>query len=210
MAVDKDSRRKTCLVSRDINMRVICDSIGLAAEDYTTERVVHSSDELYSGLATHLVDDQVIDRFYDDEDVYIEEDEIEEKLYPNEYVLMVSNANDKKTCIGRFDSHFQPIKKILHSKIPDWKISARNKEQAFAIDLLMDPSVKVVSLVGRAGSGKTLCAIAAGLQQNNRIKGEPIRPPYCLKTCAASWEGYRILTRNNGREDDAVAYANSR
>tara|TARA_A100000172_G_scaffold45117_1_gene27824 strand:- start:2251 stop:3582 length:1332 start_codon:yes stop_codon:yes gene_type:complete len=165
MAVDKDSRRKTCLVSRDINMRVICDSIGLAAEDYTTERVVHSSDELYSGLATHLVDDQVIDRFYDDEDVYIEEDEIEEKLYPNEYVLMVSNANDKKTCIGRFDSHFQPIKKILHSKIPDWKISARNKEQAFAIDLLMDPSVKVVSLVGRAGSGKTLCAIAAGLQQ---------------------------------------------
>ena len=137
MAVDKDSRRKTCLVSRDINMRVICDSIGLAAEDYTTERVVHSSDE----------------------------DEIEEKLYPNEYVLMVSNANDKKTCIGRFDSHFQPIKKILHSKIPDWKISARNKEQAFAIDLLMDPSVKVVSLVGRAGSGKTLCAIAAGLQQ---------------------------------------------
>ena len=173
MAVRQESTRKTCVVSRDINMRVICDSIGMPSEDYTTERVVHSSDELYSGLATHLVDDQVIDRFYDDEDILIGEDEVEGEWYPNQYVLMVSNANEKKTCLGRFYTHFQPIKKIVHSKIPDWKISSRNKEQAFAIDLLMDPSVKVVSLVGRAGSGKTLCAIAAGLQQTIGLRENP-------------------------------------
>ena len=173
MAVRQESTRKTCVVSRDINMRVICDSIGMPSEDYTTERVVHSSDELYSGLATHLVDDQVIDRFYDDEDILIGEDEVEGEWHPNQYVLMVSNANEKKTCLGRFYTHFQPIKKIVHSKIPDWKISSRNKEQAFAIDLLMDPSVKVVSLVGRAGSGKTLCAIAAGLQQTIGLRENP-------------------------------------
>ena len=173
MAVRQESTRRTCVVSRDINMRVICDSIGMPSEDYTTERVVHSSDELYSGLAIHLVDDQVIDRFYDDEDIYIEEDEVEGEWHPNQYVLMVSNANEKKTCLGRFYTHFQPIKKIVHSKIPDWKISSRNKEQAFAIDLLMDPSVKVVSLVGRAGSGKTLCAIAAGLQQTIGLRENP-------------------------------------
>ena len=173
MAVRQESTRKTCVVSRDINMRVICDSIGMPSEDYTTERVVHSSDELYSGLDIHLVDDQVIDRFYDDEDIYIEEDEVEGEWHPNQYVLMVSNANEKKTCLGRFYTHFQPIKKIVHSKIPDWKISSRNKEQAFAIDLLMDPSVKVVSLVGRAGSGKTLCAIAAGLQQTIGLRENP-------------------------------------
>ena len=185
MAVRQESTRKTCVVSRDINMRVICDSIGMPSEDYTTERVVHSSDELYSGLAVHLVDDQVIDRFYDDEDILIGEDEVEEPWHPNQYVLMVSNANEKKTCLGRFYTHFQPIKKIVHSKIPDWKISSRNKEQAFAIDLLMDPSVKVVSLVGRAGSGKTLCAIAAGLQQtiglrensyDRMIVSRPVQP----------------------------------
>ncbi len=185
MAVREESTRKTCVVSRDINMRVICDSIGMPSEDYTTERVVHSSDELYSGLAVHLVDDQVIDRFYEDEDVYIEEDEVEEVWHPNQYVLMVSNANEKKTCLGRFYSHFNPIIKITHSKIPDWKISSRNKEQAFAIDLLMDPTVKVVSLVGRAGSGKTLCAIAAGLQQtiglrdnhyDRMIVSRPVQP----------------------------------
>ena len=173
MAVRQESTRRTCVVSRDINMRVICDSIGMPSEDYTTERVVHSSDELYSGLAIHLVDDQVIDRFYDDDDILIGEDEVEGEWHPNQYVLMVSNANEKKTCLGRFYTHFQPIKKIVHSKIPDWKISSRNKEQAFAIDLLMDPTVKVVSLVGRAGSGKTLCAIAAGLQQTIGLRENP-------------------------------------
>jgi PhoH-like ATPase len=173
MAVRQESTRRTCVVSRDINMRVICDSIGMPSEDYTTERVVHSSDELYSGLAIHLVDDQVIDRFYGDDDILIGEDEVEGEWHPNQYVLMVSNANEKKTCLGRFYTHFQPIKKIVHSKIPDWKISSRNKEQAFAIDLLMDPTVKVVSLVGRAGSGKTLCAIAAGLQQTIGLRENP-------------------------------------
>jgi len=185
MAIREDSTRKTVVVSRDINMRVICDSIGLLAEDYTTEKVVTCSDELYSGLAIHLVDDQVIDRFYDGDDIYIEEEDTKQEWHPNQYILMVSNANEKKTCIARFYSHFQPLKKIIHSTIPDWKISSRNKEQAFAIDLLMDPDVKVVSLVGRAGSGKTLCAIAAGLQQtiglrenhyDRMIVSRPVQP----------------------------------
>jgi len=185
MAVRESETRKTYVVSRDINMRVICDSIGLIAEDYTTERVVGSSDELYSGLAIHLVDDQVIDRFYADDEIIISEDEVATPWFPNQYVLLVSNANEKKTCIARFYTHFQPLKKICNDKIPDWKISSRNKEQAFAIDLLMDPSVKVVSLVGRAGSGKTLCAIAAGLQQtiglrenfyDRMIVSRPVQP----------------------------------
>ena len=171
MAVRDESSRKTFVVSRDINMRVICDSIGLAAEDYRTEKIITSSEELYSGLSQHLVDDQVIDRFYTGDDIIISKDETAEVWHPNQYILLMSNANEKKTCIARFYTHFQPLKKIIHDKIPDWKISSRNKEQAFAIDLLMDPSVKVVSLVGRAGSGKTLCAIAAGLQQTIGLRG---------------------------------------
>ena len=171
MAVRDESNRKTFVVSRDINMRVICDSIGLVAEDYRTEKIITSSEELYSGLSEHLVDDQVIDRFYAGDDIIISEDETTEVWHPNQYVLLMSNANEKKTCIARFYTHFQPLKKIIHDKIPDWKISSRNKEQAFAIDLLLDPTIKVVSLVGRAGSGKTLCAIAAGLQQTIGLRG---------------------------------------
>ena len=132
MAVREESTRKTCVVSRDINMRVICDSVGLPAEDYTTEKVVTSSDELYSGLATHLVDDQVVDRFYAGEDIIISEDEVGYKWHPNQYILLVSNANEKKTCIARFYTHFQPLKKVIHSTIPDWKISSRNKDPPFA------------------------------------------------------------------------------
>jgi len=165
LTIKKNSNRKTIIISRDINMRVIADSLGLIAEDYTTEKVVTSSEELYSGFCTHLVDDQIIDRFYEDEQILISKDEVEQDWFPNQYLLLVSNASEKKTCIARFKNHYEPVEKIIHSSIPDWKISSRNKEQAFAIDLLMDPNIKVVSLVGRAGSGKTLCAVAAGLQQ---------------------------------------------
>ena len=165
--------RKTILVSRDINMRVISDSLGIPAEDYTIESAVQSSDELYQGFIEHLVDDAVIDRFYNNEAISIQEDETKERWPPNQYVLMVSNANPKKSALARFESHHVPLRKIIHSNIPDWQIKSRNKEQAFAIDLLMDPSVKIVSLVGRAGSGKTLCAIAAGLQQTIGLRENP-------------------------------------
>jgi PhoH-like ATPase len=152
-------------------MRVIADSVGLLSEDYISESAVTSSEELYEGFTVYSVDDQIIDRFYGDEPIMIARDEVDEDWMPNQYLLLVSNANDKKSALARFKDHFQPLQKVVHDKLPDWRITARNKEQAFAIDLLMDPSVKVVSLVGRAGSGKTLCAIAAGLQQTIGLRG---------------------------------------
>jgi PhoH-like ATPase len=157
--------RKTILVSRDINMRVICDSIGIPAEDYISEKAVTSSDKLYNGFITQLVDDQIIDRYYSGEEITFAQDEVDEIWHPNEYIMMVSNSNDKKSALARFKSHHEPLQKIISKNIPDWGIDSRNKEQAFAIDMLMDENIKIVTLVGRAGSGKTLMAIAAGLQQ---------------------------------------------
>jgi len=165
-------KRKTILISRDINMRVICDSIGITADDYISEKAVTSCEELFQGFSEFLVDDQFIDRFYNGEELCIGKDETPETWYHNQYLLLISNSNPKKSCIARFVNHFTPLKKIIHDKIPDWKIKARNKEQAFAIDMLMDPNIKLVSLVGRAGSGKTLCAIAAGLQQTIGLHGD--------------------------------------
>ncbi|MEK9770695.1 MAG: PhoH family protein, partial [Betaproteobacteria bacterium] len=167
-----EPKRKTVLVSRDINMRVICDSLGLQAEDYTSEEAVTSSDELYNGFVVQPVDDQIIDRYYAGEDVFIDEEDIQEPWYPNQYVMLVSNENEKKSALARFKSHHEPLENVIHKNIPDWKIDARNKEQAFAIDMLMDPEIKIVSLVGRAGSGKTLMAIAAGLQQTIGLRSE--------------------------------------
>lgn len=164
--------RKTILVSRDINMRVICDSIGIPAEDYTSEKAVTSSDQLYDGFVVQPVDDQIIDRYYAGEDIIIDEEDIQEPWHPNQYVMLVSNENEKKSALARFKAHHEPLDNIIHKNIPDWKIDARNKEQAFAIDMLMNPDIKIVSLVGRAGSGKTLCAIAAGLQQTIGLRAE--------------------------------------
>ena len=164
--------RKTIMVSRDINMRVICDSIGIPAEDYLPDRAVTSSEDLYTGYLVQTFDDEIIERFYAGEDIFLREEDTKQELLPNQYVIMVSNANDKKSALARFKSHYEPLKNIVHKKIHDWKIDARNKEQAFAIDMLMDPDIKIVSLVGRAGSGKTLLAIAAGLQQTIGLRTE--------------------------------------
>ncbi len=166
------AERKTILVSRDINMRVICDSIGIPSEDYTSEKAVRSSDELYNGFVIQPVDEQIIDRYYEGETVLITKDEADEVWHPNQYIMMVSNSNEKKSALAKFENHHTPLKKVVHKKIPDWNIEARNKEQAFAIDMLMDPSIKIVSLVGRAGSGKTLMAIAAGLQQTIGLRSD--------------------------------------
>lgn len=155
-------RRKVIVVSRDINMRVKCDALGLQSEDYYAEQVLESSEGLYSGRAEILVDEQVIDNFYSDEEVFLDE---AENLYPNQFVMLISNSNDKKTALAKFKNKLLPLQKIMKSSRATWGTNPRNKEQQFAVDLLMDDSIPVVSLVGKAGSGKTLLALAAGLEQ---------------------------------------------
>ena len=161
---NKNPRRKVVVVSRDINMRVKCDALGLITEDYIVGQVVKNTENLYSGYETHLVDDQIIDQFYAGEDIYLEKEDI--KLYQNHFVLLVSSANGKKTALARFYDYSKPLKRINGEfKKGIWGVKPRNKEQNFCFDLLMDPDVKVVTLVGKAGSGKTLLAIASGLAQ---------------------------------------------
>jgi PhoH-like ATPase len=155
--------RKVVVVSRDINMRVKCDSLGLLTEDYQAEQVVESSDGLYVGRTEILVDDQDVDKFYNGEEIWISKEE--HKLYPNQFIMLISSSNEKKTALARFVSYNNPLKSISSLTKRVWNTSPRNKEQQFALELLMDPMVPVVSLVGKAGSGKTLLALAAGLEQ---------------------------------------------
>jgi len=161
---EANPNRKVILVSRDINMRVICDSIGLLTENYDKAKVIKSQSELYTGFTSVLVDDEFVDQFYDGMKVFLEDEDCE-NLNPNQYVMLVSNSNEKKTALARFISSNEPLMKLPSKKEGIWGVKPRNKEQSFALDLLMDPHVQVVSLVGKAGSGKTLCAVAAGLKQ---------------------------------------------
>jgi len=154
---------KVILVSRDINMRVKCDSLDILCEDYNAEQVVEDISGLYTGTTEHLVDDQIIDSVYNDEEIYLDEQEI--KLGNNQFVMLVSNFNEKKSALVRFLDYTRPVKKVENLKRKIWGLKPRNKEQTFALDLLMDPTVPVVTLIGKAGSGKTLLALAAALQQ---------------------------------------------
>ena len=157
--MDESPSKKVIMVSRDINMRVKCDALGIATEDYQVEQVVAKSDDLYSGTAEILVDEQIIDNFYEGNSVTIDQ----KGLHPNQFVMLVSNSNPKKAALARYTNEDTPLKRV--QQISAWDTRPRNKEQQYALNLLMDPDVPVVSLIGKAGSGKTLLALAAGLEQ---------------------------------------------
>ena len=155
--------RPVILVSQDINMRVKADSLGIESEDYTTNKIVERAEEVYTGFVSHLVDDSLVDVFYTGGKVYMKEEEIQ--LFPNQFIMLTSNVNEKKTALCRFKGYDKPLTKVREFKDGIWGLRSKNKEQQFAFDLLMDPEVKIVSLVGLAGCGKTLIALAAALEQ---------------------------------------------
>jgi len=176
-----NEKRKVIVVSRDINMRVKCDALGIPAEGYTAGQIVGSTNDLYIGFTQYLVDDQIIDQFYEGKEVFVEKDDI--KVFPNQYVMLVSNANEKKTALSRFKCYSKPLCKVFDGKGWDWVITPRNKEQSFALDLLLDEEVPVVTLIGKAGSGKTLACLSAGIQQvlegklySRLIVSRPVQP----------------------------------
>ena len=172
----ENGNRKTIVVSRDINMRVICDSLGLISEDYTENQIIKKDSDLYTGFTEVLVDDQTIDHFYEGEKIVLDAEEYP-NLHPNQFVMMVSSSKDKKTALCKFEDYKTPLAKVKDFKLGLWGVKAKNKEQAFALDLLTNPEIQVITLVGKAGSGKTLLAIAAGLEQ--------IIPNYAVTSLAA-------------------------
>ena len=158
-------KRKTIVVSRDINMRIIANSLGLQSEDYETLQAVEDADKLYDGFSEIVIDDQIIDQFYAGEEVILDEEQVV-GIHPNQFLMLQSSANPKKTALSRFMAPNKPLK-LVPQKWGNisWGIKPRNKEQAFAFDLLFDNDVPLVTLIGKAGSGKTLMAIAAGMEQ---------------------------------------------
>lgn len=148
------------MVSRDINLRVKCDSVKLMAQDYQESQVVQSLSEVYTGFKRVTIPDEYIDSFYINKEITPPQDH---GLCPNQFVLLTSDYDEKKSAIAMYQDG--ALRKPHQYKKEVWGIKPRNKEQNCALNLLMDPDIKLVSLIGKAGSGKTLCAMAAGLEQ---------------------------------------------
>ena len=124
---DSNLKRKVVMVSRDINMRVIADSLGLMSEGYTNGKVVEDAEKVYTGLKELLVDDEFVEQFYAGEDVYIEEGK--HALHPNQFLMLISSSNPKKSAISRFLGYNIPLPKIdVKHCSKSWGIKPRNKE----------------------------------------------------------------------------------
>lgn len=156
----KKNNAPVILVSKDINLRLKAEAIGLDAQDYTSDKV--NLDELYTGVAEVDVSPDQIDQFYRDKGLAVEEG-----LYlPNQFVIMKANDGSKKSAMGRVTNNGTIMIKPLPTQEPTaWGIKPLNKEQRFAMELLLDDSLDIVTLVGTAGTGKTLLTLATGLQR---------------------------------------------
>lgn len=151
-------RTKVELITKDINLRIKADVYGIFAKDYETSDI--NRDDLYEGYLEIEVNPEQIDNFYR-EKKFVPKPEM--KLYANQYVIMKDIANPNHSAIGRYSLQQQAIVPLANPSDSIWGVHSRNVEQAFALDCLLNDEIMFVSLVGKAGTGKTLMAIAAGL-----------------------------------------------
>jgi PhoH-like ATPase len=155
----EDPKTPTILVTKDINLRLKADAYGLPAEDYETDRV--NLKDLYTGMFDLAVPTAKLSEFRANGEVALP---TSPKRFPNEYCTLTSDTEPKRTLLGRVDVTGQKVVP-LHDCQNVWGIKPRNREQHFALDALLDERIRLVTLMGKAGTGKTLLALAAGLKR---------------------------------------------
>lgn len=153
------------VVTRDVNLRIKCAAKGVPFQDYSVDRVIETPTGLYSGVTKIDTVDSVVESAYNGELTVSDLKELTtQALHPNQIFILKSES--RKSVILRYDHDQQRLARIRDEKDPTaWKLKPRNKEQNFALDLLLNRDIQLVTLVGAAGTGKTLLAIAAGLAQ---------------------------------------------
>lgn len=155
----KKGKKEFALVTKDVSLRIKARSIEIPAEDYRKSEIPTSITTLYNGVRT-IKGEFNLDEFYSSGSGVTFSEELESSLHPNEF-LILEEENSEKTALARFIRKGVPLKKV--KDYSPSKVQARNKEQKFALDLLMDPDILLVSLSGTAGCGKSLLSLAAGL-----------------------------------------------
>jgi PhoH-like ATPase len=153
----KKSGENVVFISKDINLRIKAESLGLETQDYEKEKV--DVEDLYKGWRELAVGGDLIDQFYKDKRLAPPAPD----LVPNEFVILKDGAS--KSAIARFDAKAQALVPLIKADSAPWGIKPLNIEQRFALELLLNKDIQLVTLVGLAGSGKTMLALAAALQQ---------------------------------------------
>ena len=166
---EQDRGRPTIFVTMDTNLRIRADALGMVAQTYENMRV--EVEEISSGVVDLDVDASEIDGFFRDGAVAPKEfagtngGSKEAPFTPNLCILLRNRANPSHTALGRYDANKKQIVALKTPREGVMGVRPRNKEQSFAFDLLLDESIRMVTLVGKAGTGKTLLALAAALKR---------------------------------------------
>lgn len=156
----KEKGLSPIVISKDINVRVKCDALGLKSEDYLNQRAAVDAENLYTGVKVVDVDDQTLADIWENGKVLA--NRIDTDISQNQIVVIPkNNFVEKSTVVRKIGVNAHLVQE--HRNV--FGLSPKNKEQNFALDLLLDDSVKLVTLTGAAGCGKTCIALAAGLQQ---------------------------------------------
>jgi PhoH-like ATPase len=145
------------LVTKDLNLRIKADVLGIATEDFYSDKVDYS--KLYKGVRELYFSENEIDRFYQDGFLDFQQN----GLYPHQFCILKVQGNPSMSALARYRG--RKLNKLGYEGKTVYGIKSLNKEQKFALDLLLDDSLKIVTLVGKAGTGKTILALAAGLEK---------------------------------------------
>ncbi len=157
-----EEKRDVVLVSKDVLVRIKADVLGLEAQDYLSDRVVVSSD-FYSGYLTLFVHPSIIDEFYTYRFLSVVSLQLATRLNPNEFVILRDELGTSKSALLKVSQDGARLEPLYLSNDPVWGITARNAQQRMALELLLNDDIPLVTLTGKAGTGKTLLALAAGL-----------------------------------------------
>src|SRR5688572_10052161 len=151
--------KRVVFITKDINARIKSDALGLVTEDFEAQKV--DFERLYTGYREVDVSAVVIDKLFQEKQLKLHVDG--EPLYANEFVLLKDEQDPAHTALTRCKGSDNLVAPVRGRRGPVFGILPRNVQQAMAFDLLLDDTVKLVSLIGNAGTGKTLLAIAAGM-----------------------------------------------
>jgi len=157
---DQYPDRPTIFVTMDVNLRIRADAFGLRTEAYENQSV--DVEHLDAGVVELLVTSQDLDRFFETGSLAANG---QANLYANVCILLRDDSPRQRTGLARFHADKGEIRALRTPREGLSGIRPRNKEQSFALDLLLDDSIRLVTMVGKAGTGKTLLALAAGLRR---------------------------------------------
>mgnify|MGYP002402392707 CR=1 FL=1 len=161
---ESDEPRPVIIVSKDVLVRVKADVLGIPAQDYLSDHVPSVSDQ-YTGHMTLHVHPSVIDEFYSYRLLAIDQLGIRASLHPNEFVILRDELGTSKSALLKVSPDGRKLEPLHMSNDPVWGITARNAQQRMALELLLNDEIPLVTLTGRAGTGKTLLTLAAGLMK---------------------------------------------